>query len=112
MPKMGQKKVIATELRKVLGANVEANMGDMGDQELADRSGGTFSRKAVERLRKGQTGISLDKLAVIADALGCDPWQLLLSHHRRPVVIPASAKQPQPVGEPVRRTKKVRRSVT
>jgi lambda repressor-like predicted transcriptional regulator len=87
-------KFIATRTRKVLADNVRSRMEERFKNEpdmvraLSEQSG--VSRSTVQRvLNADMIGASIDTLTQLANALHCDPYELLLPerfpnhHHRR-----------------------------
>jgi lambda repressor-like predicted transcriptional regulator len=87
-------KFIATRTRKVLADNVRSRMEERFKNEpdmvraLSEQSG--VSRSTVQRvLNADMIGASIDTLTQMANALHCDPYELLLPerfpnhHHRR-----------------------------
>lgn len=77
-------KFIATRSRKILGENVRRKMEqrypDEGDKftALAESCGNSPSRSTINRIIDGEVGPSIDTITQLANALHCEPWELLV----------------------------------
>lgn len=72
-----------TNTRDILATNLKRQMAhDLPAGSKLSVRGWALSKgldvKLVERIMKNHNAITLDKLQMIADACGCQPWHLLL----------------------------------
>lgn len=65
-------------LRQILAANLKKRMEERGmtQKNLEARSG--VSQSHISRIKRTESGATIDRLAAICGALGCQPWELLI----------------------------------
>jgi transcriptional regulator with XRE-family HTH domain len=68
--------------RDVLAENLKALMAARPDrsrfQEITAASGGALTNGTLDRIRRAEVAITLDRLEDLAKAFGLEPWQLLV----------------------------------
>lgn len=86
IPMKGQKKtekVIATELRKLVGVNVlralETKYPHPPDKIAHLAKLAKVSKSTIQRIVGGKVGVSVDVLWTVADKLGISPFRLLMT---------------------------------
>lgn len=67
------------KVREIVAKNVSARMkaGPLKTQKLLSERAG-ISQSHVSRIENGASGITIDRLELVAGALGCEPYELLL----------------------------------
>ena len=65
-------------LRQILATNLKKRMEERGmrQKELEARSG--ISQSHISRIKRMESGATIDVLAAISGSLGCQPWELLI----------------------------------
>ncbi|MFC3146750.1 helix-turn-helix domain-containing protein [Piscinibacterium candidicorallinum] len=66
--------VVAENVRRLMNASTQLN----SNQKLASAAG--LGHGTIDRLRRGEGNLTIESLAAIADALGTEPWQLLVAN--------------------------------
>jgi hypothetical protein len=73
----GQKKEPKSDLQRLFVQRLTEEQGERSDKELAAASKGRISQTMISAIKRFHHDLTLEKVSILAEALGFPPWYLL-----------------------------------